>query len=412
LGNFFAGWACVFCRWFLFSCKVFFEMGRQHTKAILVGTCANLNGYIDDGKPLVRMVDLRDRRSAGALVASDVLGRASKVAAGFWRCMPKRMRKLGGEGAYNQFVGVCQELAAEGGYYWDFSALNGLEFSASGNSSAGVSVSLEELRGGRVDLSGALAAVRDSVLPFLGGNEGAWRLGKMPVRDGHFDLGCQIQYKRWECARYEGSARDRDLNALHAAGVFRGAVPEFYDHFETGRFPAELDDFRRPELRGVAAPRGAVRARFWLRMTPVGDAGVTGFCSDWGLLDSVGSRDESRLYVDVSHVGPYLDRYPVDMEWVVFFGVEVAEKRGRHWVRLPFACGLRVDCLQGTGDGLGSSAVCVGRRAFWDSSRAVRTAGFCGDTGWALNPGRAQGMACGYGIFGDSSGRCGLGIRL
>ena len=23
-------------------------------------------------------------------------------------------------------------------------------------------------------------------------------------------------------------------------------------------------------------------------------------------------------------------------------GVEVSEKRGRHWVRLPFACGLRV----------------------------------------------------------------------
>jgi hypothetical protein len=326
--------ACTFPQKPLFSSKFFFEMGRQHTKAVLIGTCASLNGYIDDGKPLVRMVDRKDRRSEGAMAASDVLGQASKVAAKFWRCMPKRMRKLGGEGAYNQFVSVCQDLAAEGGYYYDWERLR-LSLNAGVQRNDGLN--LEMLRNGRLDLSAALAAVQESVLPFVGGNEGAWRLGAMPRRNGHFDLGLQIQYKRWQCTKYEGSAKDREWNAKHAAGAYRGPIPEFFDHFETGRFPTELDDFRRPELKGNTTPRGALRARFWLRMTPIGDAGVTGFCSDWASLDAADS-----LNVDVTHIGPYLDRYPPDTEWVMFFGVEVAEKRGRHWVRLPFACGLEV----------------------------------------------------------------------
>ena len=103
-------------------------MGRQRTKAIFLGTCANLNGYVDDGKPFARLVDRRDRRQAGALAASRLFGRVSADAAVVWRGMPVPMRRLGGESAYNEWVSACLGLAREGSFHWDWAALAGLRF--------------------------------------------------------------------------------------------------------------------------------------------------------------------------------------------------------------------------------------------------------------------------------------------
>jgi hypothetical protein len=316
-------------------------MGRQHTKAILIGTCANLNGYIDDGKPLVRMVDRRDRRQEGAKEASNILGRASKAAASLWRCMPPKMRKLGGQGAFNSFVGTCQELAAEGAYYWNWTKIDGLQMGGPQPISLNPDALQIGLENGLLDLTQALKATQDHILPFLNRGQAQWRLGAMPIRDGHYDLGLQIAHRRWQCSRYEGNPHDRAWNAQYAAGTFSGPKPEFFDHFGSEKFPSELDDFQRPELRDKPNQRGAIRTRFWMRMKPMNDQGVTGFCTNWVDLDTA-----QQLQVSVAHIHEYTHKYPDATEWITFFGVEVAEKRARHWVRLPFACALSINSFK------------------------------------------------------------------
>jgi hypothetical protein len=59
-----------------------------------------------------------------------------------------------------------------------------------------------------------------------------------------------------------------------------------------------------------------------------------------GLVDGeyVGQRREGQGLVDGEHVGHGLE----GGEYVVFTAMEVAEKRGRHWVRLPWCSGVRV----------------------------------------------------------------------
>ncbi|HEX2899841.1 MAG TPA: hypothetical protein VHS96_08995 [Bacteroidia bacterium] len=334
-------------------------MGKQGTKAIFVGTCANLNGYVDDGKPFARLVDRRDRRKAGALAASKVFGRVSGTAAKVWGQMPVNMRRLGGECAYNEWVSACLGLAREGSYHWDWRQLEGLRF-GEGKKAKGdsmdfpVPLDLTEgihcweapsqtalvtgIRTGKLDLSGALASVRMALKPYQKGVDAHWRLGAMPRRDGHYDLGTQLNPHRGPAQRYEGSARDRAWNAAHAKGMYQGYAPELVDHFGEGYWTKgslKLENFRSGKSTTVPLAQGELRVRFWLHAAaPEGRRGL-GVCTDWYRLDSAVAP-----VLDVCSLRDGVDQRPGDAEWLVFLGVEVSEKRCRHWVRLPFACGL------------------------------------------------------------------------
>ncbi len=344
-------------------------MGRQRTKAIFLGTCANLNGYVDDGKPFARLVDRRDRRQAGALAASRLFGRVSADAAVVWRGMPVPMRRLGEESAYTEWVSACLGLAREGSFHWDWAALAGLRFGM-GAELNGCDAALDSkafslaLGKGKLKLSGELFSLRRVFASYRNGVDAQWRLGAMPRRDGHYDLGMQFAPHRGPAQRYEGSAKDKAWNAQFAKGLYHGLEPEYVDHFcasSADASPLLVDNFRSTASQGVMKDKGAIRARFWLHLITPSDGKGCGVCSDWCDLDAVDG-----LELDICSLRDWQRGLGADMTVLAFLGVEVSEKRGRHWVRLPFACGLRV---------LGEVVLANGRMRAADRGR-VRGNGF------------------------------------
>jgi hypothetical protein len=331
-------------------------MGKQRTKAIFLGTCANLNGYVDDGKPFARLVDRRDRRKAGALAASKLFGRVSADAAVTWRAMPSQMRRLGGESAYNEWVSACLGLAREGSFHWDWSALAGLRFGVGNEMNEGEAAIDSEafsssLAKGKLNLSGELLSLRQVLAPYRNGVDARWRLAAMPRRDGHYDLGMQFAPHRGPAQRYEGSAKDKAWNAQFAKGLYQGIEPEFVDHFgasSADASPLLVENFRSVVSRGESKVQGAIRARFWLHLITPSDGKGCGVCSDWCDLDAVDG-----LALDICSLRDWQRGLGADTTVLAFLGVEVSEKRGRHWVRLPFACGLRVlgEVVFARGDG-------------------------------------------------------------
>ncbi len=320
-------------------------MGRQRTKAIFLGTCANLNGYVDDGKPFARLVDRRDRRQAGALAASRLFGRVSADAAVAWRGMPAPMRRLGGESAYNEWVSACLGLAREGSFHWDWAELEGLRFGL-GNELNGCDAALDSkafstaLGKGTLNLSSELWSLRQVLAPYRNGVDAQWRLGAMPRRDGHYDLGMQFAPHRGPAQRYEGSAKDRAWNAQFAKGLYQGFEAEYVDHFgtdSTDASPLLVGDFRSKVSKGESKAKGAIRARFWLHLLSPLDGKGCGICSEWCDLDAADG-----LELDICGLRDWQRGLGSEATVLAFLGVEVSEKRGRHWVRLPFACGLRV----------------------------------------------------------------------
>ena len=88
---------------------------------------------------------------------------------------------------------------------------------------------------------------------------------------------------------------------------------------------------------GVLPAKGAIRARFWLHLISPSDGKGCGVCSDWCALDAADG-----LELDICGLRDWQRGLGSEATVLAFLGVEVSEKRGRHWVRLPFACGLRV----------------------------------------------------------------------
>ncbi len=83
--------------------------------------------------------------------------------------------------------------------------------------------------------------------------------------------------------------------------------------------------------------KGAIRARFWLHLLSPLDGKGCGICSEWCDLDAADG-----LELDICGLRDWQRGLGSEATVLAFLGVEVSEKRGRHWVRLPFACGLRV----------------------------------------------------------------------
>jgi hypothetical protein len=94
--------------------------------------------------------------------------------------------------------------------------------------------------------------------------------------------------------------------------------------------------------------------RFWLQVVAIKDLianenpvvdrvhrrvgrgwAIPEYCTAWGDLDAgVGP------VMDLMDLQEKLSSLADDRDVLVFAGVEVSEKRVRHWVRLPWACGL------------------------------------------------------------------------
>ncbi len=258
---------------------------------------------------------------------------------------PSQMRRLGGESAYNEWVSACLGLAREGSFHWDWSALAGQRFGM-GTELNGCDAALDSkafslaLGKGKLNLSGELLSLRRVLAPYRNGVDAQWRLGAMPRRDGHYDLGMQFAPHRGPAQRYEGSAKDRAWNAQFAKGLYRGCEPEYVDHFgassgETS--PLSVENFRSKVPEGVPNKKGAIRARFWLHLISPSDGKGCGVCSEWCALDAA-----EGLELDICGLRDWHRGLGMEATVLAFLGVEVSEKRGRHWVRLPFACGLRV----------------------------------------------------------------------
>jgi hypothetical protein len=327
-------------------------MGRQRSKAIYIGTCANLNGYIDDGRPIARLVDRKDRRQKGAKSASKLFGKVSKAAAKTWLKLPQPMRRLGGEGTYNQWISTCLDLANEGSYHWDWSQLENIQFGVSPDEEPTLKApTLQQaraaLKAGTFNLSALTQHTHTTLAGYREGRDANWRLAAMPRRAGHYDLGNQFNPYRGPAYYYEGSEKDKAWNAKNAKGIYKGYDPEYTDHFPSVTapipmkdgcpiFPRRWENFRNTKKKGKPLPQGEIRVRYWLHLLTPDRRSPQPICTPWTSLDAkkAPSLDLNTLKETIKN------DWDDTSEALIFIAQEVSEKRLRHWVRLPFACAL------------------------------------------------------------------------
>jgi hypothetical protein len=111
-------------------------MARQVGKAILVGTKSGCTGYVMEGNAYIRRRSSldgdrwrKDAAFARSRAASVTFGAASTFVSGLWRGVPKSVKRLMGEGAYQRLSALirCEVFGdAADGLGSEFSALGGL----------------------------------------------------------------------------------------------------------------------------------------------------------------------------------------------------------------------------------------------------------------------------------------------
>lgn len=310
-------------------------MGRQGGISLFMGSFGNVNCYFDDGRALARMkssltkarwLDLPSMAAQRA--ATRGFGAASVIASQLWGMLPAGMRRLGDGGAFNRLVGACRELVCEDGQLWDADLLRGLNLCAGSLGPHRVAFDIQRVvRVLGMDLLLAEIAAAES-----------GTAGMMVAR----------------IVMAKGVPRE----APHGATTPRGVAPTL-----------------APTLRGN---KKGVQRRFrvWVHAARVVEMGWDALQSRYAAVDSAAGNGCVSPWmvdsgeVDIAQSEKWLGQHRLPgMDWlrddlpmgtyVVFSGVEVAEKRGRHWVRLPWCCKLLVHhVVEVAATGKGRAGVC------------------------------------------------------
>ncbi len=308
-------------------------MGRQGGIARFLGSCRQLIGYVDDGRALWRQHGPLNRKRwrkhpkmEGQRVAARYFGAASTVAGSVWSRLPAAMRRLADGGGFNRFVGRCRDLVESDGQVWQLDALSGLNLSADSSGPLKIVGSLREgLRlTGVQDLMGQIDA---ALGPAAGQRSEKFLVAHRFVDDGvtreTVDYGPMGNCIGWN-GKYRQGGRSGGREAYCAA---RQAVER---RVRVWVYAVEMVDTewsastKRYELAWPASRNGRGFVTEWLSNTGFGDSG-------WAWAYDLDAQ--------LAMPAPAVDGTNI---FVVFTAVEVAEKRGRHWVRLPWCSRMQV----------------------------------------------------------------------
>jgi hypothetical protein len=343
-------------------------MGRQGGIARFLGSSRTFVGYVDDGKVLWRKHNGMNRKKwstlpcfEGQRVAANYFGAASAVAGDLWGKLPVEMRRLSDGGAFNRLVGRCRDLVEEDGQVWNLVELAGLDLSADSSGPLAVTGSIEagwRLGGVRELMQGIDVAV---------GPGAGRRSEKYVVASRHADDSITRETVDWgplgDCRGWR--AKYKDL------GPRKKPVYE--------EITVDLSTKRRQKFKSYFVPVRQVvppglgytgwggaerRVRVWICASEIGETErhrVSGkfqlklpsmrrtraLVTDW----FVGGRFEDVEAGVPGWAADYLVDGNIELPpyhadgtgiFVIFTAVEVAEKRGRHWVRLPWCSRMQI----------------------------------------------------------------------
>jgi hypothetical protein len=426
---------------------IFTTMGRQKGNAVFLGTYAGITGFADEGKGFWRRRTSLDGvkwRGMDSMQpcrdASVLFGAASTTAGCLWRMLPDGMKRLADGGGYNRLVAACRALLEKGDLGarderleasgWgveirDVDGLRGLDLSVESMGSHGVKSEKVKVKSGEragsesrsYALMGldALFSQMDEALGECAGRKSgkfavARRVSPSRVLDEGEVLAGMGSMEGWRGVR---GVKSEQLEVKSEGIEARDLGLEASGDAENRPCSRFHRDRQRRGVDGAAAGGRALsverRVRIWVhavRLVPlVWVEGMecfvpsddvqpftNGFVSDWIFGDSTSGWENSYSFEgsdwqkDGMEVGDY----------VVFTGIEVAEKRGRHWVRLPWCCKFGVNSVEyiGTNEGV----------AVRDDTPAAN-GGSSGREGWEEMIGREcldGGMRIGIGMAGIS----------
>jgi hypothetical protein len=340
-------------------------MGRQGGIGRFIGSCRQLVGYVDDGKAIWRrhngMNKKKWRKSPsfeGQRVAARYFGAASAVAGDLWSKMPAEMRRLADGGGFNRLVGRCRDLMEADGQVWNLDDLCGLDLSADSSGPLAVTGSLSDgvpwrLSGVRELMLGIDAAVG----PGAGQRSEKYIMANRHVQDGivrregHYG-------PQGDCRGWRGKHKDLGRHALQP--VEYELVREDRSTKRRERYRYKYVPVRNPvpcNLGYSGWGSAQRRVRVWVYASEVGDTAWNestkrfelvvpshcwgcGMVTDWFVEAGMPGWAAEYLVEGNLQLPPY-DPSGTGI-FVVFTAVEVAEKRGRHWVRLPWCSRMQV----------------------------------------------------------------------
>jgi hypothetical protein len=355
-GDFFGGISWRVCNFWYES----ENMGRQGGIARFLGSCAHIVGYVDDGKVLWRKPSSLTRKKWLKMptmekqrVAARQFGGASMVAGNLWSRLPSGMRKLADGGAFNRLVGQCRMLMVEdpdeaggGLQVWDVDGLRGLDLSV--DSAAGMSglKVRRDAEGWRLDGVRDLMNSLDEALGYSAGKPSEKYVVASKLHD-LWETKEWVDFEKlgscdgWKAPKRSEKLEIRNLKFVQGKPYVERRVRVWIHAVEivdTEWCPREKKYLRKEFSQRTVSSKG-VSERF------AGARGWhNGFCSAWEQNEHHdGWAGSYRLSVGgLDLLAP--SEYGTGV-YVVFSAVEVSEKRGRHWVRLPWCSSMTVDSI-------------------------------------------------------------------
>ncbi len=322
-------------------------MGRQGGIARFTGSVGNLNCYFDAGMEIVRtksplnkkkwlqLPSMRRQRNA-----AKVFGAASTVAAQLWKPLPAPMRRLADGAAYGRLVGECSGLMAQDPHseepdlqLWDADELRGFN------------LNVDALGPHRVVISRT-----DGTLRLLGMDKLQAELDQVLDNAGNVKPQvCQVAHPFWQ----DGLCHEEEPRKAETEAFFTA---------------------QRTKDRVSASkhPQNVYRSRVWIHATEVADTKWSerdrkfklqddfrgfsnGFVSEWELSrqptkpNSPNQAGEEETAIETNFAPEYtIEGRDWQTDWmgegtyIIFAAVEVAVKRCRHWVRLPWCCKMEI----------------------------------------------------------------------
>jgi hypothetical protein len=345
-------------------------MGRQGGIARFTGSVLDINCYFDTGIEVVRrkpaISKKRWKKSPSyhkSRESAKVFGASSVIAAARWRGLPAPMKRLADGSAYGRLVGAVRELTERDGQIWDAGMLQGMDLSLDSVGPHFVAPAAQRGQGlgtrGERSLSQSLGSSPELVFDgkLNPECEAAYRLvgidqlmaeldealgdsaGKMPLK-------CQIAHPFWTDGLVHTEAKGeaeskRFFEKIKGPGA-RGQGPE--DRVSV-----------RPERTSVVNQAPVRRVRVWVHATEVVETKwnpwqmrymladgerrfSNGFVTSWeqNLPNAQNSQNWKSEYLLAGR--DWRTEWMGDGIYVVYTAIEVQEKRGRHWVRLPWCC--------------------------------------------------------------------------
>jgi hypothetical protein len=318
---------------------------------LFLGTSAGITGVMDDGKGYWRRRSKLDKKRWYAMESmveqhghAKLFGAASSVAGWMWRYLPEGMRRLADGGAFNRLVGMCRVLMegdhlapGSGAQIGDVEGLRGLDLSA--------------------DSSGPHRVISEKVKAKSGEPDdfeiGSYRL-----------TGLDALFRQMDEAIGDSLGRKSGKYAVARKVVTDRVVDEKEVLARMGSMEGWRKEVQGPRAKGQAV-QPVRRVRVWVHAVEIppvewvessetyevasaARAFSSGYVTDW----LVGNAEEGWKEAYAIVGGDWRTKWMGDGAYAVFTAIEVAEKRGRHWVRLPWCCKMRVQDVAVVGQGL------------------------------------------------------------